>query len=81
MKNIIVYYLCILFPLVIMFLVAKQGHYNIFALLIFLYYFYRGITDFYRLYQKGIVDKKTFWKSFIPFWRTQYFKELYFQVK
>lgn len=64
-----------------MLIVAKQGYYNMFALLVLLYYFYREITDFYRLYQKGIIDKNTFWKFFIPFWRTQYFKELYFQIK
>ena len=64
-----------------MYLVARSGHSNTFALMVLLYVFYRGITDFYRLYQKGIISKKDFWKIYIPFWRTQYFKELYFQIK
>lgn len=64
MKNIIVYYLCILFPLVIMFLVARNARSNIFALMILLYFFYRGITDYTK---KVLYKKKNFGKSLFLF--------------
>ena len=80
-QNLIVYYIVILVPLGMLIFLSKTHQINsdLFAILILSYFFpYRFITDYYRLLNKGIINKKDFWKLFNPFfWRLKFYKELY----
>ena len=81
-QNLIVYYIVILVPLGMLIFLSKTHQINStwFAILILAYCSpYRFITDYYRLLNKGIINKKDFWKMLNPlfFWRYKYFKELY----
>ena len=51
-----------------------------FVVLLLVYYIFRGFTDANRLIQKGCIPSNDFYKLFIPFYRSRYFKELYFQA-
>lgn len=82
MKNLAVYYLAILTPLVLIILGLKQGRIDhmLFALLLFVYLLvYRTLTDGFRLYEKGVLSKKEMWKIILPGYHFKYFKELYFK--
>jgi len=82
MKNLLVYYLSITIPLLVIFLLLKFQYINsmTFAILMVLWaLIYRPITDGIRLIEKGIIQKNEIWKLFIPFWRNNWFRELYFK--
>jgi hypothetical protein len=77
MKNLLKYYILILFPIPILAWTAIQKHNILFLVLILTYFLYRCIIDYYRLLSIGIIEKKDFWKTLIPFWNLKYFKAMY----
>lgn len=77
MKNIILYYLAILLP--IPFMVVFSENSIMFISLFVAYLFYRGFVDGQRLIEKNIIDKSELWKVFIPFWHSQFYRQLYFE--
>lgn len=79
MKNLFVYYVQILLPLPLIYISSEFGNSSFFVGLLAFYLIYRIFVDYYRLVKKGLMEKKYFFKILIPFWRTQFFKELYFE--
>ncbi len=80
MKNSIVYYLTIFTPLIFLFYLIKSDNIDatVFVFSFFIYVFvYRTITDYFRLLSRHIIEKKDFWKLFIPGARYKYFISLY----
>ena len=79
MKNLFYYYLAILlpFPFLIWAVVEKKN--ILFSVLIIVYFLYRGVVDANRLISLGIMEKKDFFKIYIPLWQLKYFKSLYFK--
>lgn len=80
MKDLVLYYLQILLPLPLLYLVAKSDNAWIFVILLFVYALaYRPLVDGYRLYNKGVIKKSDIKKSFYTSfsWDIKYFKELY----
>lgn len=81
MKNLIVYYLLIFVPLFLLIDLTKNNLLTsgqFVGLLFFYAFIYRTLTDYYRLKSKNIIDKKGFWKIFVPGSRLKYFRDLYF---
>ena len=78
MKNLIVYYLQIFLPLPLIF-TSQFNIPNYLGFMLVFYLIYRVFTDYYRLLNKGLMEKNEFYKMFIPFWRIQFFKEMYFE--
>jgi hypothetical protein len=79
MKNLLKYYLLILFPIPFLAWAAFQKHNILFFGLIITYYLYRCIIDYYRLLSIGLIEKKDFLKTIIPLWNLKYFKAMYFK--
>jgi len=81
MKNLFVYYLvAFLIPIPVLFLVMKTQPANLSVSLFFFYILiYRGITDSFRLIQKGTIRNKDIWKMFVGFGHIAWFKELYLE--
>ena len=80
MKNIKIYYLAILIPIVVLFLLFnfKLIDTTLFTILLLIYAFiYRTYTDSKRLLAKKVISKKNIWKFLIPGTRIEFFKELY----
>lgn len=80
MKNLIIYYLFILIPIVALVWLFNSGEIGIsfFAISILIYSLvYRTILDGMRLVVKNIIPKNDIWKMIIPGKRFIYFKELY----
>jgi len=80
MKNLKIYYLAIIVPLIIIFILYKfQIFDSTYLLVLFLIYatIYRTYTDSKRLIDKKIISKKDFWKLLIPGTRIEHFRELY----
>lgn len=77
MKNLVFYYIIILLPIPV--LIGLSYNSKLFLTLIIFYYFFRGFTDGQRLLDKKMINKSDFWKIFIPFWRSKFYKELYFE--
>ncbi|PIX09391.1 MAG: hypothetical protein COZ75_07010 [Flavobacteriaceae bacterium CG_4_8_14_3_um_filter_34_10] len=80
MKNLKIYYLAIIAPLIIIFIFYKFHIFDsTYLLIIFLIYatIYRTYTDSKRLIDKKIIPKKDFWKLLIPGTRIEHFRELY----
>ena len=80
MKNLKIYYLAIIVPLIIIFIFYKfQIFDSTYLLVLFLIYatIYRTYTDSKRLIDKKIISKKDFWKLLIPGTRIEHFRELY----
>ncbi|WP_066224577.1 hypothetical protein [Formosa haliotis] len=80
MKNIVIYYLCILGPLALVFWMNStdliSSRFSL--LLITLYvFFYRPYIDGKRLSDKKIIAKKDIWKMVLPGSHMKYFSELY----
>jgi hypothetical protein len=78
MRNLIFYYFVILLPIPILFWTAKTDR-LLFVFLLVAYIIFRNFFDGQKLINKNIIEKKELWKAFIPFWRSRYFKELYFE--
>lgn len=81
MKNILIYYIAIILPLLIIMAIGLNLNYPLlFAALLILYWMpYRAITDGLRLERKGLITRKDMWKLIIPGYRVDYIKELYFK--
>jgi hypothetical protein len=79
MKTLIIYYVAILLPIPLLYWSLFQSSSMFFVLLMSYALIYRGFTDGQRLIEKGLLNKKEFWKAFIPFWTSQYFRQLYFE--
>jgi hypothetical protein len=79
MKNLAVYYFFILLPLPLLIWAVLEKNITLPYLLI-LYFIYRGYIDGKRLISLGLIGKKDLWKSFIPFWKGNFFKDLYFKA-
>jgi hypothetical protein len=80
MKNSIVYYLAIFIPLIILYNLLKSDSIDatLFVICLFIYAFiYRNITDYFRLLSRHVIEKKDFWKLFIPGAKYKYFISLY----
>lgn len=80
MKNLFIYYFLILFPIPILYGVAKWENTEVFIALLVFYLIYRTFTDYYRLLKKGCIKKKDYFMFLNPFWRSKFFKELYFKT-
>ena len=79
-KNILVYYGLIFIPLVALFLSAKNHLISpvIFVIFLFIYAFlYHPYVSGLRLLALNKIEKKDFWRMFIPFWDTIHFKTLF----
>ena len=75
MKNLGIFYLIILIPIVSIYFIDNSV---LISLVLILYVFvYRPLVDYFRLKQLKIVDNFTF-KFFMPFYSLNWFKSLYF---
>jgi hypothetical protein len=79
MKNILIYYFQILLPFPLIYWSAVTDRTYLFIGLLIFYTIYRMFTDYFRLLNKNLISKKDFLKILIPFWRSKFFKELYFE--
>lgn len=79
MKNLVIYYILIFLPLLLIFIILDSGNKVVGGGLLIVYVIYRIFVDYYRLIAKGLMKKKDFYKILIPFWRAQFFKEMYFE--
>lgn len=79
MKNIYIYYLAILLPLLLILFLVMYGELSSwqFVGILVLYSIYRDWTDGLRLLQKGVISKWDIPKLLIPFYRFRHFKALY----
>ena len=80
-KNIFVYYLLIVFPIILLGLGAKTGYISATAFsgaLLIYALIYHPIVSGLRLLQSGKINKSEFWKNFIPFWNDKYWTFLFF---
>ena len=79
MKNIFIYYFVITLPIPVLITISKDNS-MLFAIMLLLYILYRGFVDGLRLIEKNVIEKKDLWKSvIIPFWKSRYYKQLYFE--
>lgn len=72
------FYLFIIIPFLLILLVKKSSFFLIFILIYALVY--RPIINYFRLKHLNIIDEKKFFYVFIPFWETQYMKEIFFKA-
>ena len=79
MKNLVIYYILIFLPFPIIYMISESGNNALAGGLLIGYVIYRIFVDYYRLVDKGLMEKKDFFKILIPFWRAQFFKEMYFE--
>ena len=80
MKNLYIYYLAILLPIVIILLLYGReviGFTTLLVLIIAYLLIYRTWTDGSRLAAKGIIPKKDRWKMMLPGMHMKHFTELY----
>jgi hypothetical protein len=82
MKNLLVYYCCILIPFALLLLALKYGFISNtwVAILLLLYVVYRQLTDTWRLQAMGVIEKITVKLIANPLLQTKYFKELYLGI-
>ena len=79
MKNIFIYYFVMTLPIPVLITISKDNS-MLFAIMLLLYILYRGFVDGLRLIEKNVIEKKDLWKSvIIPFWKSRYYKQLYFE--
>ena len=79
MSRLLNYYILILAPLILIYPLVKLENTSLMIWFLFAYVIYIGFIDGRRLIDKGILKKKELWKSFIPFYNSQYTRELYFE--
>lgn len=79
MSKLLKYYIFILAPFILLYPVIKLDNPGYIVGFLLLYLIYRGFLDGKRLVDKGILKKREEWKTFIPFYRFQYFRQLYFE--
>jgi len=73
------YYTAIFLSLILIVSTTLYFNESSIILLIFCYFIYRCILDYYVLKSRGIVNNKDIWKFIVPIWSIIYFKELYFK--
>ena len=81
MKNLINYYSLIFIPFALLIIGIKTEFLSIGQFLVlFIFYAlpYRGVTDYYRLRSKNVINKNQYLIILIPGSRIRYFRELYF---
>lgn len=79
-KNILIYYLLIFIPLGVLILSSKNNLISpiVFVILLQIYAFlYHPYVSGLRLLALNKLEKKDFWRMFIPFWDTKFFKNLF----
>jgi hypothetical protein len=80
MKNIYIYYVAIIMPIIVIIIGFELGYTYFSAVILILYSLpYRLITDGIRLESKGLISRNKMWKLLIPGFRIDYTKELYFK--
>lgn len=81
MKNIVVYYIMIIAPLILLYFIGKYSAVAFVIGLIIYIFIYRIIIDGLRLAKKKIISKNEIWKLGLTFggYISKYFKELYLQ--
>lgn len=79
MKNLVIYYILIFLPFPLIYMISESGNGALVGGLLIFYVIYRIFVDYYRLVNKGLMEKKDFFKILIPFWPIQFFKEMYFE--
>ena len=80
MRNLIIYYLAILIPLLLIVHLAVAGSSIQFIMFLLIYLLpYRTFVDGSRLVNKQVITWGQIWKLLIPGERIHYFKELYFR--
>lgn len=82
-RNILIFYGLIFIPLAALVVSVKLGIVSaeIFIVLLLCYLFaYHPYISGRRLISMKKLDRKDFWRTFIPFWNTKYFKTLFFEV-
>jgi hypothetical protein len=80
MKNIKIYFLTILTPLIaFIFLYKTKSIESTYSIVFFFFYllFFKTYIDGRRLSEKNIISKKDIWKLIIPGTHLKYFKDLY----
>ena len=81
MKNLFVYYLAILLPLLCLAIMNAEGDVTaiVFSILLLFYALvYHPLISGNRLLALKVISKESFYKTFIPFWNQKFFKALYF---
>ena len=79
MKNIFIYYFVIILPIPLLITISKDDS-LFFAIMLLFYIVFRGFIDGQRLIEKNVIEKKDLWKSvLIPFWKSRFYKQLYFE--
>ena len=79
MIRLLKYYIFIIAPLILIYPIVKLENTALMVWFLFIYVIYRGFIDGKRLIDKGILKKEELWKTFIPFYTSRYFRELYFE--
>ena len=80
MKNIFIYYISFIGPLVLLLSFWDNlNSYPALVLLVIYVFVYRTWIDGSRLYEKGLIPKKDIWKVAYNGSRINYFKALYLQ--
>lgn len=80
MKNIYIYYMAILIPLILIVGLITYDFISstLFVILLMSYaLLYRPIVDGLRLVNKGLIGKEDIWKMIKPVKHIEYFNELY----
>lgn len=80
MKNFLIYYFVILFPLPGLYILITDGDIIFTVVFIIFYLIHRGFTDGRRLVDKEILKKCEFWKAFIPLYTLLYFRKMYLEM-
>jgi hypothetical protein len=79
MKNMIIFYLAILPPIPILIWISISGDSRLFAILLLVYVIpYRTLIDGLRLVTKNVIKWNEIGKLLIPWKRSEFFKDLYF---
>ena len=81
MRRLTVYYPVILVPFAVLLIAARFHAMNdsVLAIMFVLYFFFRQLTDAWRLYSIGVINRIS-WKVLInPLLQANYFAELYFR--
>ncbi len=81
LKSLFFFYIVLFSPFLLLIYFVKTGYINstFFAISMLTYAIvYHPFISGLRLIQIGKIQKKNFFKNFIPFWRTKYFFSLFF---
>ena len=84
MKNILNYYIATLTPLAFLFGMSQLGFIsakNLVLFFLFYIFVYRTCIDGLRLAAKNLIHKKDIWKLVIPGSRSEFLRELYFDLE